>query len=247
MMTSEYRQWLEHRKYHANTIAAQMHRAGRVEEWHGDLDEHYQHDQLASLIQTLSYSADDRRSNRPNPSKIPIEGDLYNNLASYRDAVKRHSRFRAAGPNLPGLAPVEAHQLAAGTASPDDEGGQRIGLERDMQAALRSRIEQLEEGLSIVDDGAERSVDSGFIDITARDASGATVVIELKTGVAGQRAIAQILSYMGDMASEQDPVKVRGILVASDFDSRAKAAARMVPDLILRKYSVRFAFSDGNA
>ena len=34
-----YRQWLERQKYQANTIAAQLHRAGRVEEYHGDLDD----------------------------------------------------------------------------------------------------------------------------------------------------------------------------------------------------------------
>ena len=125
--------------------------------------------------------------------------------------------------------------------------GQRIGLERDMQAALRIEINQLEAGLIITDDGAERSVDSGFIDITARDASGATVVIELKAGPAGQRAIAQILSYMGDVATEEEGGVVRGILVASSFDAKAKAAARMVPSLRLRKYSVRFLISDGLA
>ena len=90
-------------------------------------------------------------------------------------------------------------------------------------------------------------MESGFIDITARDADGTTVVIELKTGVAGQRAIAQILSYMGDIVSEEEGAKVRGILVASDFDAKAKAAARVIQNLVLRKYSVRFAFSDGTA
>jgi hypothetical protein len=42
---------------------------------------------------------------------------------------------------------------------------------------------QLEPGLMIIDDGAERSVESGFIDITALDASGAAVVIELDSGL----------------------------------------------------------------
>lgn len=114
-----------------------------------------------------------------------------------------------------------------------------------MQAALRVEIGQLEPGLTIIDDGAERSVDSGFIDITARDAANAIVVIELKAGRAGRDAIGQILSYMGDIAAEEDGGKVRGILVASDFDGKAKAAAKMVPNLILRKYSVQFSFSDG--
>ncbi len=115
-----------------------------------------------------------------------------------------------------------------------------------MQAALRLQISRLEAGLTVTDDGAERSVDCGFIDITARDTSGATVVIELKAGPAGQKAVAQILSYMGDIAAEEEGGLVRGILVASDFDRKAKAAARMVPNLILRKYSVQFLFSDGS-
>ena len=113
-----------------------------------------------------------------------------------------------------------------------------------MQAALRMHIEQLEAGLSIIDEGAERSVNSGFIDIMAQDLTGALVVIELKAGTAGQRAIGQILSYMGDIAMEEENASIRGILVASDFDSKAKAAARMVPNLRLRQYCVRFTFSD---
>jgi endonuclease len=116
-----------------------------------------------------------------------------------------------------------------------------------MLAALRLRIEQPEPGLTIIDDGAECSVDSGFIDIPARDASGATVVIELKAGAAGQRAVAQILSYMGDVAAEEEGGKVRGILVASEFDAKSKAGARMVPGLSLRKYSIRFFFSEGHS
>ncbi len=60
-------------------------------------------------------------------------------------------------------------------------------------------------------------------------------------------AISNHLSYMGDMVTEEEGGRVRGILVASGFDARAKAAARMVPALILRKYSIRFRFSDGNA
>jgi RecB family endonuclease NucS len=52
---------------------------------------------------------------------------------------------------------------------------------------------------------------------------------------------------MGDVAAEEENGNVRGILVASDFDAKAKAAAKMVPTLILRRYSVKFLFSDGQA
>lgn len=188
MKNHEYKQCLELQKYQANTITAQMHRAGRVEEFYGDLDSHFETDRLASVIDALVYTMDDRRRNRPNPTKIPFDGDPYSNLASYRDAVKRYLRFRLDGSSQ-NITTPEIANLSSKVVSGDEEGGQGIGFERDMQAALRFGIEQLENGLSISDEGAERSVDSGFIDITAKDSTGATVVIELKTGVAGQRAI----------------------------------------------------------
>ena len=245
-MKAGYRRWLEQQKYEAGTVDIQVYRAERVEKHHGNLDEHYAGDRMASLIGTLRYSADDKRRNRPNPSKIPIDGDILSNLASYRNAIERYRKFRDAVGDAVDTPETEEVQSDP-AATIEEEFGQRIGLERDMQAAIRIEINQLEAGLTIIDDGAERSVDSGFIDITPRDASGTTVVIELKAGQAGQRAVAQILSYMGDVAAEVENGKVRGILVASAFDAKAKAAARMVPSLVLRRYSMRFLFTDGHA
>ena len=238
MKETEYRQWLEIRDYQEKTIAVQIYRVKRVEEFHGDLDEHYARDRMASVIEELKYSRDDQRSNQPNPSKIPFKGDIYSNLNSYRNAVERYTKFmdEIGDEGGPTSKPPPPPPLG------EDAPGQRMGLERDLQIALRSKIEQLEPGLTVVDDGAERSVDSGRIDITARDSSGTTVVIELKTGVAGQKAVAQILSYMGDVSEEDGDV--RGILVASGFDAKAKTASRMVPSLTLRKYDVRFTFLD---
>jgi hypothetical protein len=115
-----------------------------------------------------------------------------------------------------------------------------FGIERDLQAALRSHIEQLEQGLKITDGGKEKTVESGRIDITAEDKNGATVVIELKAGEADRDAIGQILAYMGDLATDKN--LNRGILVAGEFSARAVAAARVVPNLRLKKYSFNFAF-----
>ena len=42
-------------------------------------------------------------------------------------------------------------------------------------------IAELERDLSIIDDGKECKVPTGFIDITARDRDGTTVAIELKS------------------------------------------------------------------
>ena len=67
------------------------------------------------------------------------------------------------------------------------------------------------------------------------------------TLAAAQRAVGQILRYMGDVAVEEEGRPIRGILVASEFDGKAKAAARIVSSISLRRYSVRFMLSDGQA
>lgn len=244
-MKSTYRHWLERQGYASGTVQAQMHRAGRVEDCYGDLDEHYDRDQLRSVIIELKYSTEDERRNKPNPSQIPFNGNIRNNLASYRNSTERYCKFRretADDENLTDISnlPTEVVEEAV------DERGQIIGLERDLQAVLRRAIGQLDPSLEIIDDGAERSVSSGFIDITARDAAGAIVVIELKTGTARQKAVAQVLSYMGDIADEEPDTEVRGILVAGDFDKKARAAARVVPTLSLRAYRVNFEFTDAD-
>jgi hypothetical protein len=238
---AQYKQWLQSQGYGAGTIAAQLHRSGRVEDHYGDIDQHYSHDRLSTVIRALTYTSDDERRGRPNPSKIPFDGDPRKNLSSYKNAIALYVRFRdAASADFDG----EPTQTISPTEVVENEPAERIGLERDLQRTLRKQIEQLEAGLTIADGGGERAVSSGFIDITATDSNGRTVVIELKAGVAGQRAVAQILSYMGDVADEEDEKMPRGILVASDFDAKARSAARMVPTLQLKAYSVRFAFSD---
>jgi RecB family endonuclease NucS len=115
-----------------------------------------------------------------------------------------------------------------------------FSLERDLQRALRGNIAQLEPGLTIIDEGKEQTVSSGRIDITGRDRSGSTVVIELKAVPADRDAIGQLLAYIGDLMSGAEPV--RGILVAPDFSPRATAAARATNNIRLVRYSFNFSF-----
>jgi RecB family endonuclease NucS len=118
----------------------------------------------------------------------------------------------------------------------------KVSLERDLQAALRENIEQIESGLIIIDGGKEKEVGpSGRTDILAIDANKRTVVIELKVGQADREVIAQILSYMGDLqAVTGEPV--RGIVIAHDFNPRAIAASKPVPSIELREYGFNFSF-----
>jgi hypothetical protein len=242
-MKADYRSWLEEQKYSAGTVSAQLHRVGRVEDCYGNLDDHFRDGTLQAVIDDLNYSTEDERRDRPNPSKIPFEGNVRNNLQSYKNAVVRYRKFLT-GWDRADVVPDELSGRLQQQAEPEAElFAQKFSLERDMQAALRRNIAQLKPSLSIVDDGAERSVISGLIDITCVDADhDALVVIELKAGKADSRAIGQILGYMGDLADEEGR-NVRGILIAHEFDTRVKSAARVVPTLTLMAYSIDFRFT----
>src|SRR5262245_36039604 len=116
-----------------------------------------------------------------------------------------------------------------------------FGLERDLQLALRSDIEQLEPGLRIIDDGKERMTEAGRLDITAQDVQNVIVVVELKAGTAAPQALTQLLAYMGAVG-QQDQRSVRGVLIAGDVHPRVVFAARAVPNVQLRRYRFKFTF-----
>ena len=71
-----------------------------------------------------------------------------------------------------------------------------ISLERDLHTYLSKRVDVIEEGLVLAEDGIEYIIDAGRIDILAMDKNGNYVVIELKAGKAKDNALGQILGYI---------------------------------------------------
>ena len=181
---------------------------------------------------------DEFRSGKPNPTRIKIEADkVYRDLAFYRTILQSYLRFRLNKDEEETATAETTDELIA------DDVTQTFALERDMQAALRTNIKQLGDGLVIVDNGSETQVEAGYIDILAKDKSGQHVVIELKAGMCRSPAVAQILGYM-DCIREKYGADVKGILVAADFEKRVQLASKAVPGLALKRYSFRFDFSD---
>ena len=214
----------------------------RIEAANGDLDAIHDEDDFASVLSDLNYSTNDARSSAPNRARVTINGDLRTGLATLRSALSKYMRFRqeVARAMLP-----DAMDEYSPAPLEDITGEAReltFSLERDLQAALRRSIDQLDPGLTIVDGGAEYNVASGRIDILAQDASGRRVVIELKAVRASRDAVGQILAYMGDI-QEQTGEEVRGILVAPEFDNKSLSAARVVPTLRLITYGFTFTFT----
>jgi endonuclease len=71
------------------------------------------------------------------------------------------------------------------------------------------------------------------------------VVIELKAGKAKDDSLGQILGYIGYIEENiAKGKKVRGILIANDFEERLKYAVKKISYIELKAYKVNFSFKD---
>jgi hypothetical protein len=141
-------------------------------------------------------------------------------------------------------------EIATPEAAIEDAIDTTLHLESDLENFLIADLEKLERGLKLyVANGVRgQQIDAGAagrIDLLATDSQSNLVVIELKAGEADRQVCGQIQAYMG-WATDNLGVgrQVRGILIASGFTERMKLAAKVVPGLSLRKYSVVFRFSE---
>jgi hypothetical protein len=158
--------------------------------------------------------------------------------AWYKSKIKTG---QIAVPGVSGEAPEERD--AEGTETEIEESIESsLSLERDLHTYFAAKVQEIEPGLTLVDNGVEYPTDAGKIDLLARDTERRLVVIELKAGKARDNALGQLLGYMGCLATSErnKDVPIRGILVASGFDDRVIYAARGLPSVKLVKYQLSF-------
>jgi len=90
-------------------------------------------------------------------------------------------------------------------------------------------------------EGKEYPTDVGFIDILAIDENGDFFVFELKLSRGADRAVGQLLRYMGwikqNLAKEKN---VKGIIVANKMDEKIKYAVSIIQDITLYEYEMKF-------
>ena len=115
----------------------------------------------------------------------------------------------------------------------------QVSLESDLQQYLASRVEEIESGLKVIEGGIEYKTEAGRIDILTQDTAGDFVIIELKAGKAKDAALGQLLGYIGCLSQDKNS-KVRGILIASNFDQRVVFAAKALSHIKLVKYALSF-------
>jgi len=158
--------------------------------------------------------------------------------AWYKSKIKRGEIV------VPGFEDIESNKSKVEDNDSEDEIIEAIdasiSLEKDLHSYLASRVEEIEDGLVLAENGVEYQTDAGRIDILAKDKSGNFVVIELKAGKAKDNALGQLLGYMGCLTGSLNTQDIRGILIASGFDKRVIFASKGLENIKLLKYKVSF-------
>jgi len=125
-----------------------------------------------------------------------------------------------------------------------------LSLERDLERNLVVDLGRLESGLRLYQEGdiSGRQLYTGVvgrIDMLCIDQNDDFVIVELKAGRVDDRVCGQVLRYMGwvqeNLAGNRE---VRGIIVANEFTESLKYAAIAMPHVALKKYEVRFEFTE---
>jgi 5-methylcytosine-specific restriction protein B len=101
MKEDVFRHWLLRRGHGEQTADSRVSSVRRVEKFIGDLGEQLKDGQKETLLAAFDYSSEDERQGRPNPSPVPIDGNLRTGLASLRQAIKLYDEFRANPDDVP--------------------------------------------------------------------------------------------------------------------------------------------------
>lgn len=123
-------------------------------------------------------------------------------------------------------------------------GSSRKIYEKEIEKHLFNNLSELSsEYKKYSDSSRQKQVESGVIDILARDLDHNPVVIEIKLGEAKHDAFGQIMAYMGDIENELLAESVSGIIVAESFSKKLKHAIMYDKFFIhLHQYELNFNF-----
>ena len=119
-----------------------------------------------------------------------------------------------------------------------------FALEAHLRDFLARNLGQIEPGLRLFEadgrSGIEYPVDGGRIDLLAVDRQGKYVVIELKLAQGRNKALGQLLYYMGWIDQKLGQAPCRGIVVASEISPELGVAVSRVPGVALYRYRMNF-------
>lgn len=119
-----------------------------------------------------------------------------------------------------------------------------FALEAHLRDFLAKNLDQIEAGLHLYEAkgamGVEFPVDGGRIDLLALDKHGKFVVIELKLSQGRNKALGQLLYYMGWVDQKLGNGPCRGIVIANEISDALVVAISRTPGVTLSRYRMKF-------
>ncbi len=95
MNKKHFENWLRTEKgFKETTIKSRISNCKRVEQYEGNLDNHFNRDKLKNLIELLEYSTQDQKHKNQPKHKVPINGDTRNGTATLKQAMKLYREFK---------------------------------------------------------------------------------------------------------------------------------------------------------
>ncbi|HEY0014986.1 MAG TPA: endonuclease NucS domain-containing protein [Longimicrobium sp.] len=128
---------------------------------------------------------------------------------------------------------------------PEPDESLEFALEAHLRDFLARNLDRIEPGLRLYESGERRGiefpVEGGRIDLLAIDQAGKYVVIELKLSRGRNKALGQLLYYMGWIDQHLGQGPCRGYIIASEITDELAIAVSRVPGVSLAKYRMSFA------
>lgn len=249
MNTEEFKIWLEEENGNDfRTIQSRISNCRTVENYEGDLDEHYAKDDGKSLMERLSYSTKDQRSNLPAKHNIPINGDLRTGSATLKQAVKLYMTFKSSH-YTPSSITRDSFRLEQSQREEieDIETWTNFSYEKDLKNSMVSQINELFPEHSIYgenNEGVEYLIGGKRIDILLEKQNGDLLVVELKSGLANYKVFGQISMYIGLLMGEFPDRKINGVIIAGEMDDTLRNSIKTTEIIGLKTYKMKLELID---
>jgi len=245
MKIESFKKWMEFNGKPKNTIQNRISNCKNVENYEGNLDEHFMKNYGLSLMEKLSYSMSDERNKSPAKHKIPIDGNIRNGSATLKQAVNLYFSFKKDN----GKEFREyTNELVIENEIPENyemeysENSNSFSYEKDLKNSMVSQINELFPEHEIYgenDEGIEYLIEGKRIDILLEKNNGNLLAVELKSGTANFKVFGQISMYLGLLMEKFPNKEIKGCIVAGEIDNTLKSATKTTNLISLKTYKMK--------
>lgn len=244
MNVKRFKLWLEFNGKPRNTIQNRISNCRNVESNEGDLDQHYANDYGLSILDKLSYSVEDERTNLVPKHNIIINGNIRTGSSTLKQAVTLYMNFKKDNSidfeeyckNS-----LDENQFVHEEDLESIEYINNFSYENDLKNAMIYQISEFFPGYKIFgnNEGVEYQIEGRRIDILLEKNDGSLLVVELKAGIANYKVIGQILMYIGLLTEKFPEREIQGCIIAGEIDKTLRNASKTVENVSLKSYKMK--------